>query len=151
MYIIDESKKSNMASITQLPLWYAPKKQPKKQNEDDHESCPSDSEMERIESVEHDQDHFDRILEFKEYCIETSYTFDYMRYCTIQTIISNVYDIFNPNDHHDDHHDSFVRTDLNGHDLTLYRTLIQTILDRDEDDIQMKHIMKLHTNLHRNL
>ena len=149
MYIIYSNQKSkNMASITQLPLWYAPKKQPKKQNEDDHESCPSDSEMERIESVEHDQDYFDRVLDLKEYCIETSYTFDFMRYCTVQTIISNVYDIFNKDDDNDS---SFVRSDLNHHDLTLYRTLIQTILDRDEDDIQTKHIMKLHTNLHRNL
>jgi hypothetical protein len=132
-----------MASITKLPLWYAPKKQSRKTaNEDDHESYPSDSEVERSESVEQDQDYFDRVLQLKEVAIETSYTFDYMRYCSIQTIISNVYEIFN-----DPNKNSFVQSDLNGHDLTLYRTLIRTILDRDDDDIQTKHIMNLHSNL----
>jgi hypothetical protein len=127
-----------MASIENLPLFQKTQTKSIDNDNDDNESDAG----EIAESVEDQQDYFDTLLDLKEYLIETSYTFDFMRYSSITDIINKVYEILNTKKPPS----SAPMLQLSQHDVELYRLLFDTIIveeDQNKKNILLEHIIDL--------
>lgn len=91
------------------------------------------------------QDHFDDVLELIEHLVETNYTFDTLRYCTVNSIVKDINYLFSHKNRKRKvyHYNNlfFKLTPVDYHD---YEDLIRCILDDNlfelsENDILMVH------------
>lgn len=97
------------------------------------------------------QDHFDQVLELIEHLIETNYTFDILRHCTVNSIVKDINYLFShENTKRKVHHYNNLFLNLTSVDYNDYEDFIRCILDDNLFELSENDILMVHEHFNGN-